>query len=206
MFLSQPPMANRPSKPWQPATVSMESAMTSRDTSEYFMASVPLAIPSEMVIVLKMTALLPFRSTPSAASSARPLMCMLQGVTMLQVEAIPIWGFWKSASEKPTARSMARAGAFLMPSTMGLEWRRGSSWLIGNLGERIGPVYGGLIGHKGKAIAGEGVQRQAECSSLSRKCYAFQRKARVWHCEGMAMIVPSRVARKTGTDRGETRR
>ena len=56
-FLSQPPIATTPSKPWQPTTVSMESAMTSRDTSEYFMPSVPIEIPSEIVIVLKTTAL-----------------------------------------------------------------------------------------------------------------------------------------------------
>ncbi len=34
MFLSQPPMATRPSKPSAPATVSIESAITSRETSE----------------------------------------------------------------------------------------------------------------------------------------------------------------------------
>ena len=34
MFLSQPPMATRPSKPSAPTTVSIESAITSRDTSE----------------------------------------------------------------------------------------------------------------------------------------------------------------------------
>ena len=34
MFLSQPPMATKPSKPSAPTTVSMESAITSRDTSE----------------------------------------------------------------------------------------------------------------------------------------------------------------------------
>jgi hypothetical protein len=34
MFLSQPPMATKPSKPSPATTVSMESAMTSRDTSE----------------------------------------------------------------------------------------------------------------------------------------------------------------------------
>jgi hypothetical protein len=59
MFLSQPPMATNPSKPWQPTTVSMESAMTSRDTSEYFMPSVPMEMPSEMVMVLNTTALPP---------------------------------------------------------------------------------------------------------------------------------------------------
>ena len=34
MFLSQPPMATTPSNPCAPTTVSMESAMTSRETSE----------------------------------------------------------------------------------------------------------------------------------------------------------------------------
>ena len=34
MFLSQPPMATKPSKPWAQTTASMESAITSRDTSE----------------------------------------------------------------------------------------------------------------------------------------------------------------------------
>ncbi len=59
MFLSQPPMATRPSKPSQPTTVSIESAITSRETSEYFMPSVPIEMPSEMVMVLKITALPP---------------------------------------------------------------------------------------------------------------------------------------------------
>ena len=47
-------MATKPSMPSQPTTVSMESAMTSRETSEYFMPSVPIEMPSEMVMVLKM--------------------------------------------------------------------------------------------------------------------------------------------------------
>ncbi|MGC4111347.1 MAG: hypothetical protein QM747_13175 [Nocardioides sp.] len=34
MFLSQPPMATKPSKPSAPTTVSMESAITSLETSE----------------------------------------------------------------------------------------------------------------------------------------------------------------------------
>ena len=34
MFLSQPPIVTRPSNPSAAATVSIESAMTSRDTSE----------------------------------------------------------------------------------------------------------------------------------------------------------------------------
>ncbi len=44
-------------------------------------------------------------------------MCMLQGVRLLQVEAMPTCGFSKSASTKPTARSIARPGVCLTPST-----------------------------------------------------------------------------------------
>ena len=117
MFLSQPPMATIPSKPWQPTTVSIESAITSRDTSEYFMPSVPIEMPSDMVMVLNITAL-PFAlSTPVAAESASLLICILQGVTMLQVEAIPICGFLKSSFLKPTACNIARLGARSIPST-----------------------------------------------------------------------------------------
>ena len=52
-------------------------------------------------------------------------MCMLQGVTMDQVEATPTTGLPKSASVKPTARSMARLGARSGPSTTMAEcWRQ----------------------------------------------------------------------------------
>jgi hypothetical protein len=49
---------------------------------------------------------------------------MLQGVTMLQVEAIPIWGRAKSASLNPTARSIARFGDRSAPSTTSREYLR----------------------------------------------------------------------------------
>ncbi len=102
MFLSQPPMATKPSMPAQPTTVSMESAMTSRETSEYFMPSLPIEMPSEMVMVLKMIALPPPVLTPCSDSRASLSMCMLQGVTSLQVEAMPTSGFLKSSALKPT--------------------------------------------------------------------------------------------------------
>jgi len=99
---------------------------------------------------------------------------------------------------------MARAGAFLMPSTMGLEWRRGSSWLIGNLGRLIGPVYGELIGRKGKAtraISHHRVLMQDQMQQPAQEMLRFSAEG-----EGMAMVVPSRAERKTGTDRGEAMR
>ena len=103
IFLSQPPMATMPSKPSQAATVSMESAMTSRETSEYFMPSVPMEMPSETVMVLKMIALPPAGSPRPRLARANWSMCMLHGVTMLQVEAMPICDFLKSSRAKPTA-------------------------------------------------------------------------------------------------------
>jgi len=80
------------------------------------MPGVPMLIPSETVIVPKITDLPPAASAPAAASRASWSMCMLHGVTMLQVEAIPTTGFWKSASLNPTARSMERLGARSGPS------------------------------------------------------------------------------------------
>jgi len=50
----------------------------------------------------------------------------LQGVIMLQVEAIPICGRAKSSSAKPTARNIARLGACPTPSTTTREYRRSS--------------------------------------------------------------------------------
>ena len=50
-------------------------------------------MPSEMVMVLKMMALPPASFAPVSASRASWSMCMLHGVTMLQVEAMPMMGF-----------------------------------------------------------------------------------------------------------------
>jgi len=102
MFLSQPPMATKPSMPSAPTTVSIESAMTSRETSEYFMPSVPIEMPSDTVMVLKMIALPPASFAPFSDSSASWSMCMLHGVTMPQVEAMPMMGLEKSSGLKPT--------------------------------------------------------------------------------------------------------
>ena len=51
-------------------------------------------------------------------------MCMLHGVTMLQVEATPTMDFLKSSFENPTGCSIARLGARSGPSSIGPEnWR-----------------------------------------------------------------------------------
>src|SRR6059036_1973995 len=51
MFLSHPPTTSRPSMLCALHAVSIESAMTSRETREYFMPSVPIEMPSLTVIV-----------------------------------------------------------------------------------------------------------------------------------------------------------
>ena len=45
----------------------------------------------------------------------------LKRATFAQVDATPIWGFAKSASPKPTARSIAREAVCFTPSTTWLE-------------------------------------------------------------------------------------
>src|SRR4051812_49308999 len=88
------------------------------------MPGVPIEMPSDTVIVLKTTLFAPAASMPAAASFASSAMCTLQGVRFDQVDATPIWDLPKSASSKPTARSIARAGAAFRPSTTRLECAR----------------------------------------------------------------------------------
>jgi len=57
-------------------------------------------------------------------------MCMLHGVTMLHVDAIPIIGFLKSESLKPTALSIDLFGALSGPSTTNEEYFLGFFLLV----------------------------------------------------------------------------
>lgn len=79
MFLSQPPMTRMPSSHWPCTQVSMQSEMTSRETSEYFIPSVPIAIPSEMVGVPNTCGLAPAARTAAMAASASFCRPALQG-------------------------------------------------------------------------------------------------------------------------------
>ncbi|MCY1366522.1 hypothetical protein D9M69_534190 [compost metagenome] len=98
MFLSQPPMTSTPSIHWPCTQVSMQSAITSRLTSEYFMPSVPIAMPSEMVGVPNTWALPPASSMPAMAASASFCRPELQGVMVLWPFATPTMGLTKSPS------------------------------------------------------------------------------------------------------------
>src|SRR5271165_5449630 len=93
------------------------------------MPSVPMLIPSATVMVPKMMDFPPAASAPAPASRARASICMLHGVSMLQVEATPTTVFLKSSSLKPTARSMERLGARSEPSCTIEEYFRRRSGL-----------------------------------------------------------------------------
>src|SRR5213594_384761 len=118
MFLSHPPTASTPSRHWALHTVSIESAITSRDTSEYFIPSVPIEMPSLTVIVPKVWAMAPAARAAASARSARSLSFALHGVIVLWALAIPMIGFAKSWSVNPTARSMARFGVRSTPAVI----------------------------------------------------------------------------------------
>ena len=73
MVLSQLDSATSPSNMWPRATSSIESAITSRLTSEARMPSVPMVMPSEIAMVLNSIGVPPASRTPSftAAASSR---------------------------------------------------------------------------------------------------------------------------------------
>src|SRR5574341_242463 len=123
MFLSQPPTTSAPSIAWPLTEVSMASAITSRETSEYFIASVPMPMPSVTVGKPNTCGLAPAASSAAIARSASGWMPALQGFRVEWPLATPTIGLSKSPSLKPTARSMARLGERATPWVMSLERR-----------------------------------------------------------------------------------
>ncbi len=98
MFLSQPPMTITPSIHWPFTQVSMLSAITSRDTSEYFMPSVPMPMPSEIVGVPNTCELALPSAIAAIAASASLCKPELHGVIVECPLATPIIGLSKSPS------------------------------------------------------------------------------------------------------------
>ena len=76
----------------------MLSATISRDTSDAFMPSVPIAMPSETAMVLHSTGVPPASRMPSFTHSAIRRRCIVQGMISIQLCATPISGLEKSAS------------------------------------------------------------------------------------------------------------
>ena len=113
--MSQPTRITSASNWLARATSSIESAMTSRLTSDIRMPSVPMVMPSDTETVLNSIGVAPAARTPSLTAAASRRRCRLQGPISIQVLAIPTRGFRRSSSVNPTALSMARAGARWLP-------------------------------------------------------------------------------------------
>ena len=100
---------------WPRATSSIESAITSRLTSEVFMPSLPIVMPSEMAIVLNSIGLAPAALMPAfsgTASSRRP---KLQGIVSVQTLETPTNGLSMSSAFRPIAWRKERAAARSRP-------------------------------------------------------------------------------------------
>ncbi len=85
--------------------------MTSRETSEAFMPSVPMVTPSLMAMVLHSMGVPPAARMPSFTASASWRRWKLHGIVSIQVLATRMQGFDKSSRLKPMPRIIARAGA-----------------------------------------------------------------------------------------------
>src|SRR4029077_2805486 len=92
---------------WAQVTVSTESAIRSRDCSEYDIPSVPIEMPSLTPIVLNRIPTRPDSCTPSLTRAASLLRCMLQVLPSYQTLAIPTWALFMSASVSPVPYSIA---------------------------------------------------------------------------------------------------
>src|SRR6266508_4143345 len=118
MFLSQPPTQITPSISWPFTAVSIASAITSRETSEYFIPSVPMPIPSVTVGKPNACGIAPAAFTAARTRSTRGWMPALQGFMVEWPFATPTIALSKSPSPKPTARSIARLGERASPWVM----------------------------------------------------------------------------------------
>ena len=108
---------------WPLTLVSIASAITSRDTSEYFIPSVPMPMPSVTVGTPNTCGIAPASFSAAIARSTSGWMPALHGFIVEWPFATPTIGFSKSPSPKPTARSIARFGERAMPCVMSFERR-----------------------------------------------------------------------------------
>ncbi len=116
--LSQPATGTTPSKRSAKHTVSIESAITSRLTSDPFIPSVPMEIASDTVIVPNMNGVPLDSDTPRFTSSTSGAIPKLHTVTSLCIDATPTNGWLISLSDKPIARIIDRCGARIAPSVV----------------------------------------------------------------------------------------
>ena len=96
--LSQFGISTSASKPEAIVTASMESAMSSRLASEYFMPVWPIAMPSQTPMAGNSMGVPPAAATPSFAASAMSRRPMCPGMISLNELQMPTKGFLRSSS------------------------------------------------------------------------------------------------------------
>ena len=120
-FLSQAATITRPSNGCAVAIASTLSAMSSRETSEYFMPLWPIARPSQTAMAGKTMGTPPPRATPCFTASVILSRKTCPGTMSFCEETTPMSGRSISASQRPRALRSARWGAALMPFLRGSE-------------------------------------------------------------------------------------
>jgi hypothetical protein len=107
----------------------MLSAITSRDTSEHFIPSVPIEMPSLIVMVPKRLGHAAGRAAACLGGGGELAEAGVAGRDRAVPLATATMGLSKSSSPKPTARSMARFGARWSPwVTMAAAAVEGGAW------------------------------------------------------------------------------
>ena len=96
--MSQPLIAITASNMCAAATSSIESAITSRLTSDAFIPSVPIVIPSEIAIVLSSIGVPPASRIPSLILAASARRWKLHGIVSIHVLATPMRGLASASS------------------------------------------------------------------------------------------------------------
>src|SRR5206468_7805710 len=97
---------------------SIESAITSRLTSDARMPSVPMVSPSLIAMVLNSIGVPPAARMPSFTLAESRRRWKLQGMVSIQVLATPISGLARSSLVKPIALNMERAPDRSRPSVI----------------------------------------------------------------------------------------
>ena len=113
--LSQLETPTHPSRAWPSTMTSQQSEMTSLEMSEYLIPLCPIAMPSQTAGTPKTKGFPPASMMPSFTASTISLRWMCPGTMSFQELAMPMNGFSKSSSSRPSARSRLLWGALSRP-------------------------------------------------------------------------------------------
>ncbi len=96
--MSQPEIVTSASKACALATSSIESATSSRETSDARIPAVPIVMPSEIAIVLSSIGVPPAARIPSFTFAASTRLLKLHGIVSIHECATPTIGFARSSA------------------------------------------------------------------------------------------------------------